>query len=159
MKINEVVTEKDAFYKEGVYISIGVDKETIDKIHEYMDTHLKELDCNKDEIHTTLIYSDKPYNKEIEPKEYTAKGTPTGFELFGNDKDSLVLLINSPELEERNEELTKQHGFVSDFAEYRPHITFSYSAEGFDISKLPAIDFDITFENETVAQLDTDWES
>ncbi len=157
---NEFMIEKEEnkdFYPEGVYISVDVSKDSIDRIHEYMDVHLKDLECNRDEIHTTVIFSKKSHKEEIKPKSYTAKGTSKGFAIFGKENDTLVIEIDSPELVARNQELVNQYDFVSDFDEYKVHLSLSYKAKDFDISKLPDFDFDIEFKNETVEQLDLDW--
>ena len=67
-----------------------------------------------------------------------------------------MLEIHSPKLIQRNTTLVKQNGYVSDWAEYKSHITLQYDYKG-DISKLPPITFPITVQNETVQNLNPEW--
>jgi len=140
----------------GVYISVIPDEITSGKIKEYQEKYLKGKEINR-ELHCTLTYSKKPHVDNIEPEEYTAIGTFQEFNLFGPNKDILVVEINSQDLRRRNEELIEKYGFISDFDEYKSHVTLSYNADGIDINALPPMDFVFTFTNETVEQLDLDW--
>ena len=145
-------------YKEGVYISLTPTKETNDKIREYQDKYLKDMDINK-EIHCTLIYSKKPHQGDIKTSDNTYKCKFKGFSLFGTEKDTLVIELESKELRERNKELVDKYGFICDFDEYKSHCTLSYGCKDINIEKLPDIEFDMYFENETVEDLDDDWSS
>jgi len=152
------IEENEITFPGGVYISAIPDEITSEKIKEYQEKYLKGQDIvDIDSLHCTLIYSKKPYVDNIEPEEYTAIGTFQEFNLFGPNKDTLVVEINSQDLRRRNEELVEKYGFISDFDEYKSHVTLSYNADGIDINALPPMDFVFTFINETVEQLDLDW--
>ncbi len=143
-------------YPDGVYISIEIDPETIKNIYNYMDKHLPDLKKHED-MHVTIIYSTKPMNKEIKTEEYTAEATFKNFNLFGKDDKYIVAELKCSDLDDRNEKLTDQYGFVSDFDEYKPHFTFSFDHTDIDVTKLPKLDFPILLENETVKPLDSDY--
>jgi len=150
--------ENEITFPGGVYISVKLSEETTNLVFEYQEKYLKGRDIvDIDSLHCTLIYSKKPHVDNIEPEEYTAIGTFQEFNLFGPNKDTLVAEINSQDLRRRNEELVEKYGFISDFDEYKSHVTLSYNADGIDINALPPMDFVFTFTNETVEQLDLDW--
>jgi hypothetical protein len=148
--------EMKIHYPHGVYISVKLDEKTELAVREYQEKYLKGQKIN-DELHCTLIYSKKPQVEEIEPAEYTAVGTFKEFNLFGENSDTLVVEINSQDLQRRNEELVQKYRFISDFDEYKSHITLSYGIENIDLNSLPAIDFSFTFVDETVEQLNENW--
>jgi hypothetical protein len=148
--------ENEITFPAGVYISVIPDEITSEKIREYQEKYLKGKDVNT-ELHCTLIYSKKPHVDDIEPEEYTAVGTFQEFNLFGEDKNTLVIEINSQDLRRRNAELVEKYGFISDFDEYKSHVTLSYNADGIDINSLPPMDFAFSFINETVEPLDENW--
>ena len=66
--------------------------------------------------------------------------------------------IDSPDLEKRNKILTDKYDFISDYNEYKSHITLSYNST-LDINALPPFDFGLEFVDESVEQLEVDWVS
>jgi len=144
-------------YPAGVYIAVSPDEVTAKAITEFQEKYLKGQDINE-ELHCTLIYSKEPYKEEIEPESYNAVGTFKGFNLFGPENDTLVIEVESQDLTNRNAKLVEKYGFISDFDEYRSHITLSYKFTG-DINSLPDIDFMFTLCDEYVEPLDEDWAS
>jgi hypothetical protein len=144
------------FYPGGVYISVKLSEETEKAVNEYQEKYLKGQKINE-ELHCTLIYSKKPYVDEIEAMEYTAVGTFKEFNLFGPEEDTLVVEINSQDLTRRNTELVEEYRFISDFGEYKSHVTLSYDIENIDLNSLPPMDFAFTFINEAVEPLKLNW--
>jgi len=156
---SEFINEEDdtkIYYPDGIYISVKLTEETEIAIKEYQAKYLKDKEINE-ELHCTLIYSNKPHVDEIIPASYLAIGTFQEFSLFGPDKDVLVVEVNSQDLTRRNEELTREHGFISDYDEYKTHITLSYNSKDIDLNSLPAMDFSFGFESESIALLDTEY--
>ena len=145
-------------YKNGVYIATKLSKESEYKIKEYQEKYLSQYDCNN-ELHCTLIYSKKPLNKDVLTKEYKYKGIFKDFQLFGPENDTLVIELNSPEMTKRNNELKDEYGFISDFSDYKPHVTLSYDCKDIYLKTLPKIDFDIYLEDEYIEPLNTEWSS
>ena len=140
----------------GVYISVKLAPETEAAVKEYQEKYLKGQKINES-LHCTLIYSKKPQVDNIEPASYSATGTFQEFNLFGPDSDTLVVEINSPDLTRRNEELVQEYKFVSDFGEYKSHVTLSYGIENIDLNSLPAMEFAFNFIEEAIEPLDTNW--
>lgn len=133
----------------GVYMAL--------KLSDYSDRALKEfqeLDGELENLHCTLIYSDKPFIGKIEVKEYSIIVKPKKFSLFGENNDILVLEVESRELMNRNRELIQQYGFIQDWA-YSPHITLVANFSG-DVESLVLPSFDIILENEYLEALDKD---
>jgi len=145
----------EAYYKKGVYIATDLTKESQNLIKQYQKDNLNG-DLN-DELHCTLIYSQKPQQDLIQPKKYTYKAKAIGFSLFGPDKDTLVINLESEDMVKRNNELSKEYGFISDYDEYRPHITLSYKSTGIDLENLPKLNETLYLTNEYIEQLDTEW--
>lgn len=157
---NEETPEKpktsETIYPGGVYISVKPDDITQKAIMEYQEKYLKQFELNT-ELHCTLIYSKKPYEDEIIPESYTALASFSSFELFGPENDTLVIKLNSEDLKRRNEDLTKKYGFISDYDEYKPHITLAYGIKNIDLNSLPDFEFGVILQDESVEALDNNW--
>lgn len=151
--VKDMINER---YPGGVYIAMKPTPKTLSKIEDYIKTNLKDVETNKD-IHCTLIYSQKKLKGNVVTMKHIAEGSFAGFELFGPNKDTLVIKLDSPDLIRRNDALVKQYDFISDYEEYRPHVTLAYGCEGINLKKLPPLDFTLYFTNEYVEPLDTDW--
>jgi len=145
-------------YPDGVYISVKMRDESLIALKNYADKYLNGYDFNLDQ-HCTLIYSKKEQKELIESKEYDAIGTFLHFSKFGKEGETLVAELNCDLLVNRNKELVKKYGFVSDYDEYKPHFTLVYDAQDIDINSLPAIDFALNFYDETVEPLNENWKN
>lgn len=144
-------------YKDGVYISVDIDSFSTENINKYIEDNLKDVEHNTS-LHCTLIYSKKPLNRDVKNEEYEAIGTFKKFSLLGPNSDVLVIELDCDKLTQRNKELVEEYDFVSDFGEYKPHITLAYKIpKDFDIDNLPVIDFKINFINEHTEPLDIKW--
>jgi len=139
-------------YKDGVYISLKL----ADKSKKYFNSYLKKYLSDYTivtEPHLTLIFSKKPFEGDIKTKDYVVKGSVKQFNLFDN---ILVAEIDSGIIKKRNKELTKKYNFVSDFKDYKPHISLAYNFTG-DLNDLPPME-DLYFDSETVEELDLSWD-
>ena len=157
-KKEEETEEEETFYKDGVYISVKMTEESSTKILEYLEKYLPDVEHNEEQ-HCTLIYSKKEQKEEILPEEYTALAMPKQFSKFGENLETLVVEITCDQLVNRNLQLVNEYGFISDFEEYKPHFTLAYNCKDVDILTLPPLDMAITFNEETVEQLDDNWSS
>lgn len=159
--VSDFLTEAPQMnYPTGVYVAVLPDEETNKSINNFQNELkkgvLKDVEMNN-EIHTTLIYSNKPLKHKINHSTAEHKASFDGYELFGEDKDVLVMKLKSDSLHKRNKELTDEYGFISDYDSYNPHITLSYGAKGVDLSKLPDYNGSIILHNEYSEDLDEDW--
>jgi len=114
----------------GTYLGVRFAKETMKAVKEAQEiNHIKNA-IPSSELHCTLIYDEnKPSPKGFEAAGiYSAPilGTALNYDLWGNDKKTLVLLFNSPRLMERHNFLVKTFGFDHGFSVYQPHVTLSY---------------------------------
>lgn len=138
-------------YYPGVYMALKLSDYSDQALREFQESLGGELEEN---LHCTLIYSDKPFNGKIEVKEYSLIVKPKKFSLFGENNDILVLEVESSELMNRNRELMQQYGFIQDW-DYNPHITLVTNFSG-DVESLELPSFDITLEKEYLEALDKD---
>lgn len=149
-------TDNTVLYPNGVYIAVRPDESTTIAIKEYQEKFIKQHEINED-LHCTLIYSQKPQIEEVQTESYFATCTFDSFDLFGPKKDTLVLRLNSSELERRNKLLSNKYGFISDYDEYKPHITLAYGVANIDLNSLPPIEFMMVLTNEEVGHLDINY--
>jgi 2'-5' RNA ligase len=83
------------------------------------------------QYHTTVIYSTKPCPEMMNAHiPLPIWGEARKFEIFEPAKEgkkpALVLLVESPELMKLNKELMETYGAISNFPEYKPHITLTF---------------------------------
>jgi hypothetical protein len=120
--------------KAGVYIEAKYTKDSETRLKDWMNDNLhiihptkRLIKLNKSEIHTTIIYSQKPFRGSIE--KYDIKGlkvTIDHLEVFGN---CLVAILNTEELKKLFKDYMDKYGFIYDFEEYKPHITLAYEVD------------------------------
>lgn len=102
--------------------------------------------CPADELHITTVYSNVPIEYEPSKKKIVVK--PIGYDLFGENKNVLVLKVEHPHLHERFKTAMKA-GATWDYPTYQPHITLSTEVSpGFIVSSLPLPTFPLDTGNE-----------
>jgi len=133
----------------GVYISVKPNKETEIKLKEFQKNYILNPNNN---LHVTLIYSKKENEfKYIKTRRFKKfKATFKKWEIF--DENTLVAILETEDLINRNKELVNEYDFISDFNEYTPHITLSYNFN--KLLDLPKLNFELIFNNETSEELD-----
>lgn len=140
-------------YPNGVYIAFNLSRSTEDKIKDYCETNLPNMKMTED-LHCTLIFSQKEKDEKIKRAHERIDWKFKKFSKFWENEDSLVIEIDSSDLKKMNEDMTKEHDFISDWDEYNPHITLCDSGRDIDIENLPNIDFDIEMEHQIIEDLD-----
>jgi len=97
--------------------------------------HGLKIEPDFDSLHITLMVAKSPISfpflqellsliKNVVPPEVCP--TPKGFDLFGPDKDKLVLKLDCPELVECNRKIiehTRARGIATSEFDYSPHMT------------------------------------
>lgn len=144
------------YYKGGVYVAVLPDEKTTEALQKYQSQYLQNVNVNT-ELHTTLIYSAKPQKEQVQCSDAIHEAKFNGFDLFGDDKDILVMKLKCKSLLDRNEKLTHDYGFISDYDSYNPHITLAYGVKGVNLEDLPKFDSTIVLLNEYAEDLDEDW--
>lgn len=144
--------------EQGTYIAVKLDKESQEKIVDFIKEHKIPNGVPADKLHATVIYSlDYVSNaKKLVDKDMQFEGRPTKFDSFDGDTKNLVLLFECDDLLDRHEYF-KKHGATHTYDEFKPHITLSYDVEDFNIKNLPKFTEKLTLINEYTQPLDTEW--
>ncbi len=115
-------TERPFTGTSGFYCSMLLSSASVTRIASLCD-RIGYPFTQKDEIHCTVMYSPEHVPSSIPvPPKMPIKGQIVRFELFGEEKDHLVALVESAELKALNKKLVDA-GAVSTYPEYRPHVT------------------------------------
>lgn len=144
-------------YRNWVYMAMWVTPVTEYRLLKYCRDNINWLELWED-FHATLIFSKKEYDGwiTVANSEQTTKTKFKTFSKFWDNNNTLVIELDSQELQWRNMELMNKYWFISDFEQYSPHITLTENGKSIDETKLPDIDFDIVLSNEYVQELELD---
>lgn len=143
-------------FPNGVYMSSEPNQDTKDAIASFCAIHDVPNPVKKPDMHCTVIYSTKSnpdFECQSEYKELIL-GEFDGYEMFGDNKDILVMKIKSSGLVKRHKELMKEYDLTYSYDKYIPHITLSYDASDFDVESLPRYNGPIMFSGESANDLD-----
>lgn len=157
MKWNEITEAKQL---PGTYAGVRFDSSTIDALVEYTKTNEIPEPVKPADFHTTLLYSRKhlPNYQPISSYDELMQGTVTGVDLWPAQSDgvkrTLVLTFKCPQLSKRHKELMDEHKAQWDFPNFKPHVTLSYQAAGFDLASLPKFKHPLRIVGEYVEELD-----
>lgn len=144
------------FYQNGVYVAVLPDESTKQSILDFQQEHLQDIEVNE-KIHCTIIYSAKTKKDKIPTSNIQHNAVFDKYDLFGEEKDTLVMKLKCDSLYLRNDELTKEYDFISDF-EYNPHITLAYGVKDFDLTSLAKFEGSIVLKDEYTEDVDDGWE-
>jgi len=109
----------------GKFVGVRFSDETTENLAKWMaENDLPKPD--KSEFHTTIVL-DKNDTFPWKPKTFDPplEIDPSKFhmEIFGPDKNVLVIAYDCPELEKRHETARKEYDIPWDWDEYKPHVT------------------------------------
>jgi len=108
-------------------------------------------------FHTTIFYTSNRIKKSIPP--YLALRPvpvkPIGFDVFGENKNCLVLKLESAPLHKMYEYFADEYGMKSDYPVYKPHITLSYAYDGRPPESLDLPTFSLKYDKVLVSDVDT----
>lgn len=143
--------------KKGTYVGVRVSEKSrsqlIDLAKKY---HVPNIIRPK-RLHSTIVYSFKHLPDFVKESEVYHEAIVKDFVLFDNPDGSKVLALEleSNSLNERNRVLMEEYGDVTDYPQYRLHITLSYEIGDF---KLPSLEekISITFDEEYTFELNFD---
>ncbi len=110
----------------GTFIELNYD-DSIDELNDWVKENVKDGELlDKLQYHTTVHYSRKGnFYAERESKPVKIKVEVIGLELLGENKDILVALVKSPQIEEMHKELKRKYNLSYDWPEYLPHISIA----------------------------------
>jgi len=124
----------------GLYVAVKPDQESIEKIFEWCESSgISMMDSS--ELHCTLAHSETYDDVEIN-NDSTYKATPLKLDLFGEDENTLVLVLDSDDLSDRHNFLHDNYNLKYDFETYIPHISITYNSNlsREDLDSLPSVD-------------------
>lgn len=152
--------ESQSGYQDGVYCSARPSQSTIDALRSFCAAYDIPNPVPATELHSTVIYSERGNSNFTHQETYESpiKAKFSGFEMFGEDKNVLVIKMKSRELMDRHNSLMDEFDLTFNFETYQPHITLSYDAAGFDWQNLDAYHGDLIFTGEDANELDRNWE-
>lgn len=118
----------------GLYIAVKYNPYSVNKIKQIAENYQVPNIIPLDKFHTTLIYSTKgAENVEVyQDMEYVVLSDKLDIWTSKSGEKCLVLLVDCKQLVDRNLELMNKYQFVSDYPEYKPHVTISYSVDDWD---------------------------
>lgn len=160
-RIMEAKVEEDT----GAFVGVKFSATSVKSLKKL----IKELEVpnptDTDELHCTVMYtrSDVPDLLDMDGQSFEPPLVAEfhKFEIFKtqDDHDCLVLRVKCDELTKRHNEIKDKYGAVYTHPDYKPHITLSYKADGFDLDAANAKkDIDpIEIIEEYVSPLDSDW--
>lgn len=124
--------------REGVYVSRKVEPRNARKWFEWATKHGIPNPVPAAEMHVTIIYSAEkdakvPLAETVLNISTSSIWAPGFFAMFGPDEDSLVFTFFDYELHDRHWAFLNA-GCVCNWPTYRPHLTLSNDAAGFELS-------------------------
>lgn len=121
--------------KVGCYIAVKYNPFSVNKIKQIAEKYQVPNIIPLDKFHTTLIYSTKgAENVEVyEDTEYVVLADKLDIWQSKSGENCLVLKVDCKQLVDRNEELMDKYQFISDYDEYKPHVTLSYDIGDWDM--------------------------
>jgi hypothetical protein len=136
----------------GTFVSVRLTPKCNRMLVAWMDLMLIEEPMGGDELHCTLVM-DKNKKLAHDPIVFDppipVDPSTYHIDLFGQDRNILVLRFECPVLEKYQAKLMKKYGLTSDFGEYAPHITLSKKVQEIKTELEPPT-FDLELEKETV---------
>jgi len=158
-----IIIKKKIKADTGIYIELECDGDSKRRLKEYVKQTI-DPDSKYDDFHTTLIYSKKPFdgeiNLEIGKDLNKVYAKPIGFKKFINEKENIyaiVIELKCIVCEIAHKELMKKYKFKYDYDKYIPHITLTYNGKDIDIDSLPLPNFMIKFDKINIEPLDENW--
>lgn len=114
--------------KNGTYVAAVPTEETIESIKKLQKRLNLKNPVPEEDMHVTIMYS-KRGNPDLPPSDTFKVAEPLTFKLYGENKNCLVLVLDSPDFEMRHQQLAV-YGLAHTFTPYSPHITLTYDYQG-----------------------------
>lgn len=123
----------DYYYKtmkNGTYIAANLSEESKDSLAALQKRLGIKDPLPKDDFHCTLMYSKKG-DPDVRPQQYKEPkyAEVDSLDLLGDDKNCLVIKLNSEHLQMRHQQLI-MNGLTHSYSTYNPHITLTYNYQG-----------------------------
>lgn len=131
--------------EQGIYVGVRFSDETKEHLLKVIEKFNIPNPVATDDFHATIIYSKKSPTTQLkvlgsleEPE--TAKATKFHIFTTRDEKNALVIKLDSDFLKNRHKTLMREYELSYDFDEYIPHVTVSYDCGEFDIKNIDTND-------------------
>jgi hypothetical protein len=137
--------EEDILPTEKKYIEIQYDEFTQGYLREFcreqgfdLTTRFngKSQDEEDFDFHTTVFHTTTKHNIDNGAFDIHMPVTPVGFELFGDNENILVMLIESDGLDDIRQHYQAEFDMADEWPDFKPHISVCYDYDG----ELPTFD-------------------
>jgi len=161
MRIDEILLREAP--EDGTYAGVRFWGEDVKKLEAFVAENNIPNPLPSEDYHSTLLFSKVPV-PDYEPHglyKMSLTAMPIDVKLWGEDEEkALVIILDCPQLVKRHEYLMKKHPEATwDHPEFIPHVTLSYDAGDFDISKLNVKDIGmLSIVEEYSDDIVPDWE-
>ena len=124
---------------EKKYIEIVYDPVTQGYLREYCLNHGFDLTTSFDgdtqspedfDFHTTVWFTTTEHSMENGSQTIDVTVEPSGFDLFGEDENTLVLLVSGKSLTDIREYFGNEYGMEDEWPDFTGHITLTYNHNG-----------------------------
>lgn len=147
MKYQELFEEES----KGTFVGIRFGSKTISRLTKWLEEQNISNLTPGHEMHCTIILDEKKkFNWDCEDYKNRLKIDPSTYklDLFGPEKDILVITFNCHDLSQRHESGIIEHNITWEFPEYIPHITLCQEAKGIDLSQIALPKFPLYVSHE-----------
>lgn len=149
--------------EDGTYAGVRFYKDDVKKLAEFVQANNIPNPLPPEDYHCTLLFSKVPVPDYVPHGMYKKAlfCQAKDVKLWGEDEEkALVIILDCPDLVRRHEYLMANHPEATwDHPEFIPHVTLSYDAGDFDISKLNVKDIGmLSIVEEYGADIEADWE-
>lgn len=135
-------------------MSLALTKASAHRLHEWGKAQGIVNIMDPEDFHITVCYSKRPLAYTALERLPPLPVKPIGFDLFGKEKNYLVMKVHS-KLAEARHATARALGAAHDFPDYRPHISLAKGGKMPKIKDIVPFD-DLLFTNrENVSVLDT----
>lgn len=136
------------------YVAVIYDEKTQKKLKEWAEDNGFDLSLNYSQeeqkpedfdFHTTIFFTSNEV--DLKNNEIPTSGTARvkSMDLFGENNDIPVLLVDSPDIMFIRQEYEKQ-GLEDEWPDYKPHISVSYAKEKKSVNGIKVPDFILEFD-------------
>jgi len=161
MRIDEILLREAP--EDGTYAGVRFYSDDVKKLEAFVAENNIPNPLPSEDYHSTLLFSKVPV-PDYKPHgmyKQSLTAMPKDVKLWGEDEEkALVIILDCPQLVKRHEYLMKKHPEATwDHPAYIPHVTLSYDAGDFDISKLNVKDIGmLSIVEEYGDDIVPDWE-
>lgn len=124
---------EEELYKREKYVCVIYDNKTQKLLNDWCEangiTHNKSYSGKKRygpfKFHTTIFYTNTKH--DLQNGEFPATGTVSikGIELMGENKDIIVLKVDSPDIQKIRKKYESM-GMEDEWPDYKPHVSLTY---------------------------------